>query len=1030
MKVNMNFMRVISLILALCSVLSMSMYTICAFDFESSIDPNQTVTDSLDEELDVTMIPDAIGIDLAHERSHIRRLYEAEGDSLDTIFFENTDGTVTQYIFDYPVKYVTDDGVIEDVKLSISKDDAAGAYKSTDNNIHTYFPKVLSEGITLTDSDVSIKLTPSIQSTPFSSVAYASTAKLKNSKTVSYPYGKNTNIEYTLTYTGYKEDIVVNEYTGQTDYKFVLETNGLSLECVDESYYLVDDSSCIKATIGDIIIFTADEKNNTFGSLTAETVVEKQEYIITIHVDPNFLSDKATMYPIRIDPSIEINSSSGSIEDVTINSLTGSSGTSGSLSVGKRKTYGISRILMKFPSLSLSSIVSEDKIMSAHVEIRDLMCESEAMTVHCYPFTGNTWSESTANWSNVSPNSYSASTVSSNAISYANGKGLSSPHRYSFDITKIVKGWKSGNFTQSKGIIFKASSSVENGSTYIYKTIASFNRSSNKPSLSITYNIGGTQTFSSGTYYINNKSTGKYIRYYSSSVFGESGLISSLGKSIRWEIVKVDGGYVIRSISDKTKYLGVTSSSSSSSVSVVNVSNTTIPTKCKWTEQVVRNSDKTYRLKNNYNSGYLYMNGTSLATDSSIGTFGTANYDSHIWRLVTNTYYGTGSSVTKRELGSNFSVGKVIVNIGSNIIPTITKSPSNAIWADASDFTYTRVSGTSGCISINSRTGIIIGAKPGIAKYKATHKVTNRTYTFTVYVDRFTYVLQNEFGFDNDNDALLIRNFYERVHEVYPNDSSVVHAWKCSQLLGMTVYGQGGNFLKAAGKNIAFGDVVGRVFPITTKEVTFFTVTLKYTAEEYAHLKSLLINQHGKKGITSDFAHMQISLAARLAYKLEKDKYLSNIATVEDDVTISYLAGWLGDATLTEGSSTTSFGNDDYHADLDAENIYNIILSGSTIMQASNNYYDSLSSSHNRAHVFLSHISYSDIETSVCCNLVQNWVIEEMKKTNNKEELIKLAAIFNSREKQLEFIKLNHHDTYNFFHTIKNNLPDIKDYYS
>lgn len=67
-----------------------------------------------------------------------------------------------------------------------------------------------------------------------------------------------TSLEYSLTYTGFKEDIVVSEYTGQTEYEFTLLTEGLALEKIDGSYYLVDEKGEIKANIGDVIIFTAD----------------------------------------------------------------------------------------------------------------------------------------------------------------------------------------------------------------------------------------------------------------------------------------------------------------------------------------------------------------------------------------------------------------------------------------------------------------------------------------------------------------------------------------------------------------------------------------------------------------------------------------------------------------------------------------------------------------------------------------------------------------------------------------------------
>jgi hypothetical protein len=42
---------------------------------------------------------------------------------------------------------------------------------------------------------------------------------------------------------------------------------------------------------------------------------------------------------------------------------------------------------------------------------------------------------------------------------------------------------------------------------------------------------------------------------------------------------------------------------------------------------------------------------------------------------------------------------------------------------------------------------------------------------------------------------------------------------------------------------------------------------------------------------------MQITLSARLAYKLDLDDFGSNIGTFSSDENVSYLAGWLGDAT-------------------------------------------------------------------------------------------------------------------------------------
>ena len=206
-------------------------------------------------------------------------------------------------------------------------------------------------------------------------------------------------------------------------------------------------------------------------------------------VDPEFLADEKTAYPIRIDPTVEFtyeNNGANAIEDVTINSNGGSDGTAYSLSVGLRENYGIARTLMKFPILEHALWGVDMVITDAKVEIRDLMCEEEALDVLCYAFIGNEWTETTANWSNVSPNSYGAY-LSNHTISYASGAQQPKWQTYAFDITEAAVGWWTGNLNINTGIMFMATSPVETGSTYIHKTLASYNRSAYQPSLSVTY---------------------------------------------------------------------------------------------------------------------------------------------------------------------------------------------------------------------------------------------------------------------------------------------------------------------------------------------------------------------------------------------------------------------------------------------------------------------------------------------------------------------------------------------------------------
>lgn len=159
---------------------------------------------------------------------------------------------------------------------------------------------------------------------------------------------------------------------------------------------------------------------------------------------------------------------------------------------------------MKFPELYLSGIPSANSIISAYVEIRDLMCESTNMTLYGCIFAGNDWTESGASWSNVNANSYTEMPNAYADICYSNGASLSPSHRYSINITQAVKSWKTGFYSQAKGIILKADDSVEYGGSALYKTFASYDRSSNRPSLVVNYNsfpVSETLGITSGNYY-------------------------------------------------------------------------------------------------------------------------------------------------------------------------------------------------------------------------------------------------------------------------------------------------------------------------------------------------------------------------------------------------------------------------------------------------------------------------------------------------------------------------------------------------
>ncbi len=411
----------------------------------SAVAPDVELTETADAGETAFTPPAIVGAEEAKENGYVARI-RSEETNLNTFVFQNEDGTHTMRLYDFPVKYVDEKGETVDISLDL-KEAGDGGFRTNRHTVDVKFSKNISDGISLTYGDISIKMIPESEEN--------AEVKRKDEKTVSYPLDGKTSYEYNMTYAGFKEDIVVTEYTGQTEYEFTVLTNGLAVNETGGSYYLIDEEGAVKAAIGDIIIFTADERNNTFGGLTCETVEENREYKLTVHVDGKYLCDEKTVYPIRIDPTIEVNydnNGAGAIEDITLNSLDTSSGGSGAIFAGKRDPYGVSRALMKFPGLVYpSSITSDTQIISATVEVRDLMCESTPLDIYVHRFTGSTWSEndSTVGWNTVSPNSYVATPLDYKTVSYSNGQLLNPMYRYSFDITDAAKVWYASSTDQN-----------------------------------------------------------------------------------------------------------------------------------------------------------------------------------------------------------------------------------------------------------------------------------------------------------------------------------------------------------------------------------------------------------------------------------------------------------------------------------------------------------------------------------------------------------------------------------------------------
>lgn len=654
--------KLLSLILTICIAMSML----------AGFAPANAVADTTATGSEEFELPDIVDSVEAKENDYVGRV-EAEEKDLYTFVFANGDGTNTMRIYSHPVKYVAEDGSIRDIALDIEAK-RGGGFVTADHEIVTTFESKLTDGITLEYKDVKIILVPEL------GLGTMPTAELStDGKVVTYEMNDVTSFVYELTYAGFKEDIVVEEYTGQTEYEFTLLTNGLTLCEEYGSYYLADAEGNIEASIGDIIVFTSDERNNTMGSMTYETVRANQEYVLTIHLDADYLADKDTVYPIRIDPTIEINydnNGAGEIEDVTINELTTFGGTSGSLYVGRHPAGSLSRVLMRFPNLSLNGI-SANQITAATVELRDLMCQGdEDITVECriYNNSSPSWSEGgTTTWSSVGT-SYVGTLLDSHVISY--GQGNVGNHRYSFNILTAAKAWANGTQSPAKGLVFKANSTFENQTgdaikTW-YKTFAAYNRSSYRPSFSLTFrglvdvSVNETYLLVGGTKQVNcsTNPSGLSVSWTSNNssvaTVNNTGLVTGISEGTAKITATytdsstgaVSSDYVYIYVKDSLgitdrklyyimnysshRFLSLESSSDSNLTNVYTRVRST-STLSRWKTE--KQSNGTYQLISNYSSSGKVLDVTG--TNIDIYTDNNANYQKFsIYRVNSGTYQG------------------------------------------------------------------------------------------------------------------------------------------------------------------------------------------------------------------------------------------------------------------------------------------------------------------------------------------------------------------------------------------------------
>ena len=192
------------------------------------------------------------------------------------------------------------------------------------------------------------------------------------------------------------------------------------------------------------------------------------------------------------------------------------------------------------------------------------------------------------------------------------------------------------------------------------------------------------------------------------------------------------------------------------------------------------------------------------------------------------------------------------------------------------------------------------------------------------------------------------------------------------------------------------------------KETMEKTLGYKLTDEEFKKMWNEQIDSF--KGKT-DFSHQYITIATHLYGKSRIPDLLGGHEYTNN------MSGWLGDTTNV-ADVNPSIGNDDYKADLDSVNITSIMKKNNiSFIEASNKYYKNLENgTYNRAEEFKKNIDFDDVKRKIYAQLG-----EKIKDSEGKT--IKIP-------RDINYIKKNYPQTYNFIKSLENNQNNIKDYYN
>lgn len=168
----------------------------------------------------------------------------SKSEDLSSITAINDDGSRTLTMFDEPIKYIdSNTGKVEYIDSTLIESMKDGvAYENKANKIEVLLPEIINDGVNVNMPDANgkekyvIKMTPQTEKTANQKASSVNKFASSLSEVCEYSsvFGSFAHLQYSPISTGLKESIVLDKYTGQNEFAFVVEAKGLRAELRDE----------------------------------------------------------------------------------------------------------------------------------------------------------------------------------------------------------------------------------------------------------------------------------------------------------------------------------------------------------------------------------------------------------------------------------------------------------------------------------------------------------------------------------------------------------------------------------------------------------------------------------------------------------------------------------------------------------------------------------------------------------------------------------------------------------------------------